>query len=89
MRAGEIPVRSEIANLSGQGVGMNLSGGLANRFIAASLNPVQTLPEPSEGLAAVVVLLTLGVARMRNRDRRVFEKPGKRTNHGKAQHAHI
>jgi len=70
------------------GVGMNLSGGLANSFIAASLNPVQTLPEPSEGLAAVVALLTLGVARMKNRGRRVFEKPGKRTNHGKAHHAH-
>ena len=71
------------------GAGMNLSGGLTNSFIATSSKPVQTLPEPSEGLAAVVVLLTMGVARMRNRDGRVFEKPGKRTNHGKAHHAHI
>jgi hypothetical protein len=49
------------------GVGMSLSGGFANNFIATSFDPIQTVPEPSEALAALVVLTTLGAARMRNR----------------------
>jgi hypothetical protein len=84
-----VPLDFATTGTISMGVGMSLSGDFGNNFIATSFDPIQTVPEPSETLAAVVVLSTLGVVRMRNRGRRVREKPGKRNNPGKAHHAHI
>jgi hypothetical protein len=84
-----VPLDFATTGTISMGVGMSLKGRLANSFIATSFNPVQNVPEPSQGLTAVVVLLTLSVATMRARGRRALEKPGKRTTNGKAQHAHI
>ena len=50
-----VPLYFATTGTISMGVGISLSGGFANSFIATSFNPVQTVPEVSEGLTAVVV----------------------------------